>query len=207
MLSEPTFDVLVAYVKGELDAEAAAIVEKRLAQTPDGAARLHRARLMLETARGDQSVAPPAETLAAAKAIFKAPAGAPSVLSEALDGLRRVLATLLFDSRVQPALVGFRGADDGFQVAFAAEGAEVELDFNPLTNDVSDAWQLMGQVTLPDAKPAAHVSLAKRGEAPSIEIDTDEHGVFSIPKLAPGAYDVAVRLSDNLLLIPTIEVP
>lgn len=204
MLNDLSFDRLVAFAAGELDAEAAALVTKRLAQTPDGAARLSLARKFVDSARNDRTAAAPVELMQSARSIFRAP---PAPLSRALGDLRDLVATLLFDSRIEPALVGFRGADDGFQVAYAAEDAEVELDFNPVTEDLRDAWQMMGQVTVRTGGGRARVAVVPRGGSAAIlELESDEHGVFS-GKLAPGGYDVTITLADGVVRIPTLDVP
>src|SRR3712207_295725 len=87
---------ILAYAAGELDDAAAAVVAAHIGGCLACAATVARYRLVSANPRADDSLRPPAATVARAKAIFaeqRRPVFVPLV------PLRRIVARLTFDSR------------------------------------------------------------------------------------------------------------
>lgn len=79
------------------------------------------------------------------------PAAAPA------SGVRRLLATLVFDSANQPATaLGVRSQRSAVrQMLFAVDGRDIDLRFEPLD---SRRWRVTGQVLGPDAAGIAQLT-------------------------------------------------
>lgn len=198
------YETLIAYAAGELPTEAVRQVEAYLARSPEAAATVKRIRVTIQTMHADDSVAPPPESLARAKAIFAA--ATESVGLSWLDRLGRLIADLVFDSRAQPAPAGVRGIADGFQLAYESPAAEVDLELLPDAADRPVSWTLLGQISLPT--PAADLLVALVSHADQLvldQIEPDRHGVFRL-QLSPGVYDLVIRVAQQALVLPKIEL-
>jgi len=158
--------------------------------------------------------APPA-WVAAAVALWPAAASAPAGLPAWLAGLRRVLATLRFDSAAQPALaLGMRGARASTrQLLFSAEGYDLDLRLTPAPD--GPGWQLDGQVLGPEGpmRVALSTGEAELGAAPpagapatSREVEPDEFGEFHFQGLAQGRWRLQLHLPALLVELPPIEL-
>jgi hypothetical protein len=173
------------------------------------------------TVASDQSAQPPAHTLEAAKAIFDPCAIRRRDARGGLDwtsSLRQIVATLVFDSRVQPALAGYRGGSSGFELGFASDAGEIDLQAEPIRDERPTPggamrWRIIGQVspneeTGDQPMPEVGVALVKRDEAKPAHaraIDADEHGVFTIQADA-GHYDLHVRIGDAVVVIQDVRI-
>jgi len=199
--SKLTFETLLMHAAGELPGERAAELEQHLAASPQDAARLAHLRELIAAMRTDDSVAPSRQILERAYALFK-----PRRLEVAApwwETLARVVAACVFDSRLQPTLAGFRGGDDGFQLAYESQVADVDLQCEP-TAASHDVWRVMGQITLKQERPA-QLTLVARGEAQIVQAEPDEFGVFTLQTSA-GAYEILVRVGDQVVTLGQIEL-
>jgi len=176
----------------------------------------------------------PSSWIAAAIAQWPAvPVREPMVLGTLLGawlaGLRRVLATLRFDSAAQPVLaLGMRGGRAGTrQLLFSAEGYDLDLRLTP---DLSGpCWQLDGQVLGPEGPmrvslttgEAVADSLAGRGDqagpgpapapagpgsAAGLATEVDELGEFHFQGLEGGRWRLQLQLPQLLVDLPPIEL-
>lgn len=192
---------LVRYAAGELDPQTAASVAEYLAgDGREHADRVARLRTAIATMRADTSAEPSADALERYKAIFR-----PQARPGWLDSARRVLATLVFDSRQQPALAGLRGGAAAVQLTFECELAEIEMELEAETGQ--DRWHITGQAT-PTGEPTREIRIgwAPRGaEVPTVDAVADERGVFSAT-LQAGDYDMFVSVGDTVVLIPELHI-
>jgi anti-sigma factor RsiW len=199
-----TYEMLIAYAAGELPADAVARVEAHLARFPDDAVALERIQATIQAMRADDSVDPPAKTLARAKAIFQ-PMERPARPSW-LDRLERVVADLVFDSRTQPALAGVRGAGEAIQLAYASAVAEIDLELLPGAGEDPHQWTLMGQISVPTPASNMEVALVSQTEGELYaQTQPDAHGVFKL-QLGPGVYDVVIRIERRTVVLPAINL-
>lgn len=195
----PDYEQLLAYAAGELSGEAAAAVERWIRSDADAAATVSRFRAVADAVRTDRSEAPPADSLSAARALFR-PVGSASLL----DRVRRVIAELVYDSRRQPALVGIRGAEQGYQLSFESEFADVDLQIEPVAGAATR--RVMGQITPRGSARAAAVAFSIEGERDAVRTAAaDDGGLFSV-ETTVGSFDVTITTSDGVLVLPGVEV-
>lgn len=130
-MDQPPFDVhalvrMLAEALGPADAD-----------DPDGSRRLQRLHRAVETVRSDARDPVPEAALAAARALgatLAPQAGGEVRLRDAFalaaDAVRAIVASVRFDSRLEPALAGLRGGR-GFALALEADGVEIDLECEP----------------------------------------------------------------------------
>ena len=199
-----TTEMLIAYAAGELDADVAAQVEAIVAESPADAARLARIRRTLATMRSDDNVAPPREAVARAKALFRRqPAAAHANWWQQIE---RVVASLIYDSRAQPALAGYRGVGDAVQLSYESEIADIDLELSPGGAEKDAVWTVMGQVATRDPAAIVAVVLVSRSQGGAqIEIKPDEHGLFTL-RADSGEYDLFIRVADKVVALPNLRL-
>jgi anti-sigma factor RsiW len=199
-----TTEMLIAYAAGELDADATARVQAVIADSPADAARLARIRATLATMRGDDSVAPSREALILAKAIFRH--GQDARRTHWWQRLEQVVATLVHDSRAQPALAGYRGVGDAVQLSYESELADIDLELSPSGTQEHAAWTVMGQVSARPPAAIVSVVLVSRSQGGAqIEIEPDEHGLFTLRADAE-EYDLFIRIADKVIALPDLNL-
>ena len=202
------YEKVIAYAAGELAEAEAGEVAAHLAGCPACAATVARYRAVQATVAADDSVAPPPALVDRVKARFPRPQERTALGPRA--ALRRVVATLTFDSRGTASLAGARGAAGaGYQLAFASEGADVDLEVTPLGNGCDGRWQLFGQVAVDEANaepaPIRVALVASGSERPVAETVADAGGIFAI-EAAAGQYDLLVGLANRHLVLAGIQV-
>jgi anti-sigma factor RsiW len=200
---ESSYETIVAYVLGELRRTEAADFESNLATNPALQASVARVRGMLDGLRSDDSVAPPARAVAAAKAIharFHVPQ--PSWLQQ----LARSMADMIFDSRAQPALVGLRGDDETVQLSFDSALATIDLQVESHADESAETLDIMGQVNPRQAVREMQAALVEPVAGVAVGVASmDESGVFRI-QTRPGEYDLVIRLDDAAVVLPKLEI-
>jgi hypothetical protein len=202
----PTYEQIVALALGELDGEASAAVEAGVRESPRAAQTLNRVRAMIATMRSDDTEAAPAGSIAAAKAIFQPPVKANR--AGWLDRVDELLGRLVFDSRAQPALAGYRGAEDGFSLTFESEAGVVDVQIDQAVSEdrTGSRWRLLGQLDSDGDVGGAEVALAPAGSRRPIRHTTaDAHGMFNLP-VEGGRYDLLIQLGRRTIVLPGIEV-
>ncbi len=124
--------------------------------------------------------------------------------------LRRLVATLSFDSGMEPTLAGFRAvnAQEGSdrQLVYAVEVADVALNIHSAARD--DRLDIDGQV-LPTGDAALgtfSVQLLQGADEHGITT-TDELGEFGFRDVPPGAYEMVLSNDQVEITIAPIELP
>ncbi len=212
-MSTPRIDYrkLVAYAAGDLSETEASKFGAQLAQDLDAAATVRRFRTARAIIQSDDGLDPPPKAVARAFAIFSPPAVKRSgSWWEALD---QILATLVFDSRGQSAVAGYRyrGTDGGFQLCFECEPADVELQVEPTDRFSREAeprpiWQVMGQIVAARRAPNLEVALVRQGSTiPVAETSADSHGIFSL-EAPSGRYDLFIRHGNESVVLRDIDL-
>jgi anti-sigma factor RsiW len=210
-MTRPTItdEQLIAFAAGELTGQEAARVESRLATDAEAARLVALYRRVRERMNEDDAPEPPAETLARAKALF---ARRPTESGPGwLERLQSVIATLVYDSRLQPAAVRYDAADDRLQLTYETEEASIDLQAQRQepagTQEVSKRWRLIGQVSsdseLEEGLEAA--LLPAGGAAPIAVVEADERLIFTLD-VESGLYDLRVRFADVIIVLPGIEI-
>jgi hypothetical protein len=113
---------------------------------------------------------------------------------------RVVDAALLFDSRQDLALAGFRGGDeaeDSYHLAFTADVGDLVIDVRRVG---SGQLRLDGQVLLGDAATAPVFSAQAAGPGYTVRtVDGDELGRFTLPEVPAGRCRLEVSNGDIIL--------
>lgn len=202
-------ETLLDYAEGRLPEHERTALAARLKDDPAAAAVVARYRAAASTLRTDDSVPAPASVIAAAKTIFD-----PKMLPHRpglMERIDRIIATLIFDSRVQPSLSGLRGRGDSFQVTFEVADAEIDLQAERLERSGAAAgpeqWRLTGQVM--SRSPGGHFTvelIGASGVKETAQAAGDDRGVFSL-SAAPGRYDVVLTFGERTIILRGIEIP
>jgi hypothetical protein len=114
----------------------------------------------------------------------------------------RIVASLVFDSRLQPSLAGARGSAGGsFQLLFRTAGADVDL----LCEPEQDGWQISGQA-LTAAPPQIRWRVRASSDSQEAETEANPLGEFRLRGLAPGVYQLALRDVGREIIVPDIHL-
>lgn len=205
MTKQPiTNDQILAYAAGHLDAETAERVEAHLRRDAKAAKTVAVYRLAAARTAGDDTVAPPAEAIQRAKAIFRS-RPAPAVPSWP-ERIEAVIASLVFDSRLQPMAVRHAERTGGFQLGFEVEDAEIDLRAERL-GAAGNRWRVIGQVSRDGDRPEAlEISALPSGTTrPCLVEWADEHAMFTL-ELDAGSYDLRLSAPGSVIVLPGIRV-
>lgn len=205
-----SYDFLVAFAGGELAGPEADTVSAHVAGCPNCAATVARYSAA-RAAVADAAWEPvPAAAMSEAKGLFARFGPRPAVVERTspLLTLRRLVATITFDSAAGAGLAGARGAGEAYTLVYSSEVAEIELQVEPSpANAARGEWQIMGQITPREelGAEAPRVGLARPSGEPEEWVTADEHGYFSLVT-TPGRYDILIALPDVLLSLPALDV-
>jgi anti-sigma factor RsiW len=195
-----SYQALIAYATGELLPEERETIERHLQGCPTCTQTVARYRLVWQTMQNDESEAPPARLVSAAKLLFAARARTRQGMGQALQHL---LATLTFDSRT--AWAGTRSSASAYQLGWESAEADVDLQLTRAGN----GWQLRGQVMPQQPLASVQVALvmpgAAQGATELASTTSDERGHFTLTA-PPGRYELHLTLAEYLLILPQLEL-
>lgn len=198
-----TNEQLIRYATGELESKEVAETEAHLLSSPQATKYIEKVRSVLKTMQTDDTQAPSLSLIKRTVATFSA-VEERSPLAW-LEPLRQVIAKLIFDSRAQPALAGFRGSSDGYQLTYKNELACVDLGVTKQQTH-RDTFRLRGQTTTEQKREFGSVALLETGgKTPHAVAEMDKHGRFKIDA-KPGKYDLAVQIGDEALIVQEILI-
>lgn len=130
---------------------------------------------------------------------------APGLQALAQAALRQVLAVLSFDSwAVSPLASGLRTVQaETRHLLFSAQGRDIDLRIAP----ANERFVLTGQVLGPDEAGRVELSMpATEGVAAPITTALDALGEFRLDGLAAGRYALRLRLGDDEIVLPPIDI-
>lgn len=211
-----TDEQILGYAAGELTEEEAHRVEERIKADPKAGQRVARVQRLGRILATDDAVAPPDRVVTQAKALFRtatAPARKHSPWQRWLETIDRLVAGVVYDSRVEPAAAGYRRAESAAivtRLSFESDLAEIDLQLTRVEKGGQTALQVMGQVSVIAADDAEMgnfpIALMQGGSTVIVaEEQCDEAGAFTM-SVPPGTYDLALRVSDRLIVIPDIVI-
>ncbi len=160
-----------------------------------------------------QLVEPPPDVVDRAIALFEGRAPAPAIhadppsrTAQALASLRRLVATLDFDSGLNPPLAyGMRSSGDSVrQILFTAEGHDIDLRVTRTATP--HRFAISGQVLGPEAAGQVRLTAVRPMDA-SVTATIDEWGEFVLPAVGSGVYALRFELEDRLIEVPELEIP
>ena len=205
-----SYERLIAFAGGEVAGPEAETIAAHVAACPDCAATVARYTAARSAVADDAWAPVPAAAMTRAKELFARFGPRPVVVERTspLAALRRLVATITFDSSVGAGLAGARGVGEAYTLVYSSDVAEIELQVEPSPGgSARGEWQIMGQITPREelGAEAARVGLAAPGGEPEAWADADEHGYFSLVTM-PGRYDILVALPSALLSLPALDV-
>jgi hypothetical protein len=176
-MSHPSPDILLEYSEQRCEPATAARVEAHLAAgCGECAAELAVWARALDGIRSAAAPGAPEHVLQRAfNLVTRVPAEA--------GGWRRLLATLLLDTRSQPLPAGARDAgSEVFTLRYQAEAHRLELMAEP----DGRAWRLHGQLT-DEGRGCSGWKVRAEGVS-GAQVTTDENGSFTLAGLTRGEY-------------------
>jgi hypothetical protein len=201
----PRFSELLDWLEGRLPPDQAQAVAERL-EGADAAtqADLDWLRLFLQARKSVQFASPPPSVREALKQRFAA-------YTEARQppGLfQRLLATLSFDSRAQPATAGLRSAaDEGpqRQLVYTTEAAEIALTVQ--TTLPNKTFIVTGQIFPIGDTPTHTFSIQLLRDVQEVDLaSADELGEFTFANLPAGDYDMVVSAGQYEVVISSLRL-
>jgi anti-sigma factor RsiW len=200
----PTNEQLILYVLGELDRDDAALVAAHLASSGPAAEYVARVREVLETMRTDDSQAPTSAAVRSALAAL-VPQRGPVALAW-LEQAKRIVARLVFDTRAEPALAGFRGGGTDYRLGYDSDEGRVDVRITPEAGTARGRWRVRGQVTTRQGAGVNSVALVTAGTTRAVTIALpDRHGQFRL-EVPSGVYDLVAELATGALIAPDLDI-
>jgi hypothetical protein len=199
---------LLAFAAGELTGDEKRRVAAHVAAHPAAARTVELYRLAQVTTVADDTVAPPAEVVARVRRIYESrPVESKPSWLEKIDA---VIASLIYDSRVQPAAVRYADASARFQLSFETEAADLDLQAERLEGsalpEAGARWRLVGQVSAEETLGVVEVALLTAGGLEPVALTrSDDRSVFTFD-VAAGTYDLRLRLPDAVIVLEQIEL-
>jgi hypothetical protein len=150
---------------------------------------------MLNVMQDSSMISTPQPVLTRALALFEVRETAPSLR-------QAVMATLRFDSRVQPQLAGARDGDrTSFKLLFEAPDTRIDL----LCERSGPDWSIAGQVLSLETKDYLWKVLAT-GTGKVVRADADMLGEFHLGGLRTGEYDLLLQERNREITLPAIQL-
>lgn len=197
-MTHPTYETLVNYIENKLIEADRIKVDEHLShpclQCKSKLAQLH---TVLETATTDKTVAPPADVLSRAIAIYQKPA-------KATHPILRVLATLQFDNRIQLSAMASRGVSRAHQMLFTTQQVDIDLKITPEHSQHTLVGQILGSEQTAEAS-MAFVSLQNKAGKPLMGTETGSLGQFTFRQIPSGIYDLVFDLGSQEIAINSLE--
>jgi len=200
-MSATRYQDLIDFAADRCRPDAAARAEAAVRTSPDARRTVALYKAVHHAVATDDSVAPPPDVVARAKARFNRQRS--SVLARALASIDRVIATLVFDSRAQPALAGFRGTDLSVRLSFECDLGDIDLE---VSGSGSCERSIIGQIHAHESMTDVRVGLTAPGMTEVIaEVSVDPDGGFELAAFA-GVFDLSILVGESLITVPSLEI-
>jgi hypothetical protein len=163
-------------------------------------AKLSRMERVISLMRTDEGEDAPPTLVSQAINLFRARAASDADTSPSLA--RRILAALSFDSLQMSPAYGVRsGQAAARQLLYSASENDLDLRVTPSGED----WVVAGQLLGADCEGRAG-SAELQGAEGTVRAELNEQCEFRLPAVASGGYTLRVRLGDELIEIPELEL-
>lgn len=198
-MNHPNYETLINYIEDHLpEAEQAGIDEHLSHSCQECSDKIARLRLVLAAVAEDKNATPPPGVLQRAIAAHRE-----KTASERRP-LLRVLAEMLFDSRLQLSPMATRGAAHARQMLFATPQVDIDLSVTPEHQEHHLVGQILDRAQA-DQYPSAFVSLQNETGSLLRSMETDSLGQFTFRQIPPGTYDLVIDLEDQEVSITGLE--
>ncbi len=194
-----TYETLLSYIENQLPGDERARTEEHLSQPCQQCnSKVAQMRLVLDAIAADTTVTPPPGVMQQAIAAYQERA------ASVHRPLLRVLAELLFDSRLQLSPMASRGAAHTRQMLFATQQVDIDLNITPERSDHNLVGQILDREQT-NEYPAAFVSLQNETGTLLRSMETDSLGQFTFRQIPPGVYDLVIDLGSQEVAITGLE--
>ena len=201
----PKLDQLMDYCEGQLDNDDVELIEAHLAS---GCSVCSENRQWYERVRGiaasDIAAEPPSWVLKRAVGLFDRE----RARLTAIDSLGRLVASLVFDTRSQPALSGVRLAEiSDRQLLYRAGHYSIDLQIALSDQRLAD---LTGQILRENDSRFESVAnipleLIREGEKVSSTV-TDEIGKFKMARIDRGEYELLIDTREGVVTVSRLSI-
>jgi len=203
------FARLADWIDGRLPDEEARTVEKEVAQAgPETQAQVAWLRAFAEARDHVTFDSPPPEVRRRLLAVFEERTETQAREDQRPSALRRLVASLTFDSGLQPAMAGVRGAatrGSRRQLVYTTDIADVVLNISP--RERGQNINVEGQI-LPSngLEPGSFDVRLLRGAAEIRAASTDDFGEFSFRDLHPDAYELLLSAEGVEIIASPVDL-
>lgn len=220
---EYTIDTLLMHAAGLTGPDRSTAIEDHLKTCAACTAVVEQARSVAAVMREQRSLIadPPGHVATASERLFARVRPdlvrpVDSSREPALEGLRRILANITFDSLGSSAYAGLRAATGASRhLAYQSELGDLDLQVSPpLRPSATDArWQVMGQLELRTPTPPRTPIIFLQADLSVIDdlqatatheratADVDEGGYFTV-ELQSGTWAACMVIDDAVLVFP-----
>jgi hypothetical protein len=205
-----SFEMLANYALNEATDAQRQLVEAQISRSPELATVFEQIQSVVATLRRDESVEPPREVVKRAVALMaeQRRAAAPHWPAR----IKQFIARLIFDTRQQPALAGFRGTATAYQAAYASDLISIDLQIEPEgPSRMGRPWTIRGQIRpiegdRPEATDVLEVLLQRLSDGVEIaQTEPDLRGRFKL-SAEPGDYKMIIGLASGQVVIDAVHV-
>ncbi|MDQ3302141.1 MAG: carboxypeptidase-like regulatory domain-containing protein [Actinomycetota bacterium] len=201
------FARLADWIDGRLSDEEARTIEKEVAQAgPETQAQAAWLRAFAEARDHVTLDSPPPEFRRRLLAVFEKQTEGQE--NRRPSALRRLVASLTFDSGLPSAMAGVRGAatrGSRRQLVYTTDIADVVLNISP--RDRGDNLEVEGQILPNEAlEPDSFDVRLLRGAAEIRAASTDDFGEFSFRDLHPGAYELLLSAEGVEIIASPVDL-
>jgi hypothetical protein len=117
---------------------------------------------------------------------------------------RRLVAALVYDTRLQPGLAGARAATvEEPRLMYQAGGIEIDLEIGQ--SSIAGRLRMLGQVTSGEPNASGAWVLAE-GPSGSTETEVDHLGQFVLDGLLAGRHRMEIDLRHQVIEIPEVHI-
>ncbi|USN98013.1 MAG: hypothetical protein H6810_07420 [Phycisphaeraceae bacterium] len=199
-MNDVTIHDIASLVSGDMGETEASLLRDRIAARPEWRAALEEMERLAAFLRAEHGATPSPGALEQAKRSLRL--SRPGLVDRVAEGVRTILASLDFDSRLSPAIAGFRGVADVAQVAFSAEPCELDLEIHP---GHADSSMLRGQIAAEDSDGWVLGFVRAGGEEPA-RVEAAADGSFKI-ELPNGSYTIVLERGDVRVEAGPLNLP
>jgi hypothetical protein len=200
-ISDHDFQMLLDLSLNEGSPEATAWARARVAQSSHLQATLGEIQRLVEAMRKDDTVLPAHAVIERAKALAAAAPGKPSLAV----AVGTMIASLVYDSRVSPALAGFRGAGNSARhLVYRCDAGQLDLSVS-VPRSPAQAWSVRGQFEGAQDDSSVTVLAHPRDGGADSKASAPAGGDFVL-SLPSGEYDLDIRMGETVVRVECLEL-
>jgi hypothetical protein len=199
-MNHPSYETLIDYVEGRLPGIDRTQTENHLSSPCQQCSnQIAQLRTVLEAMAADRTTSPSSDTLNRAIALYRDRSGVTS------RSPLRVLAELLFDSRLQLSPAATRGAAHTRQMLFATPKVDIDLSITAEHKEHNLAGQILDREQA-DEPVSAFVILQDEAGTLVRDVQIDSLGQFIFKHVPSGVYELVADLGSQEIAITGLDL-